>query len=155
MVSLAVYAFRATILVFTAEDQVILSALHAILIHSSRLFLYQVLMARPTFEKSINKCCFTVGSQIEPESHCYPHELVKQLTGYENWSVGVELALAFNLALVMALTIYMMCTKKSFSSSCFLNCCSGSNERETNHDYDLLTQTSANLPPPIGAEKSV
>ncbi|EFX76306.1 hypothetical protein DAPPUDRAFT_306271 [Daphnia pulex] len=97
------------------------------------------------------------GSQIEPESHCYPHELVKQLTGYENWSVGVELALAFNLALVMALTIYMMCTKKSFSSSCVLNCCSGSNERETNHrqgDYDLLTQTSA-PPPPNGAEKSV
>lgn len=100
--------------------------------------------------------CMVTGSQAEPESHCYPHELVKQLTGYEHWSVGVELALAFNLALVVALMIYMMCTKKSCSPSCVLNCCSSSGERETNHrqgDYNLLTQTSgSNFPQPIGSE---
>ena len=101
-------------------------------------------------------CFIVTGSQAVPESHCYPHELVKQLTGYEHWSVGVELALAFNLALVVALMIYMMCTKKSCSPSCVLNCCSSSGERETNNrqgDYNLLTQTSgSNFPQPIGSQ---
>ncbi|KAI9564477.1 hypothetical protein GHT06_008216 [Daphnia sinensis] len=92
------------------------------------------------------------GSPLEPESHCFPNELVKQLAGYENWSTGVELALAINLALVIALVCYMMGTKKSCYPSYLLKCCPRSNETEANHrhgNYSLLATANINLPPPI------
>ncbi|KZS05709.1 Amontillado [Daphnia magna] len=95
------------------------------------------------------------GSLLEPESHCFPNELVRQLEGYENWSTGVELALAINLALVIALVCYTMCTKKSCNSSYLLKCCRRSNETEASQrhgDYSLLTTANINLPPPIIAE---
>lgn len=56
---------------------------------------------------------FNQGSNVKPELHCFPNELVKELTTYEQWSIGVELALAVNLALVVALVVYMICKKKS------------------------------------------
>ncbi len=105
---------------------------------------------------TINNCCVILGSHVIPELYCYPHELVRQMAGYEHWSVGVELALAFNLALVMALVGYVMCTKKSRDSSCVLFCCRGDSGHENHHqqgDYSLLTQSVENLPrPPLVTE---
>ena len=92
-----------------------------------------------------------LGSKVGQELYCYPHELAKQLLGYENWSIGVELALAFNLALVMALVGYMMCAKKSRDSWCAI-CCSDVSENHRQGDYSLLHQTNGNHRPPLIAE---
>lgn len=66
--------------------------------------------------------------QRKPEKHCYPNELAKELVIYEKWSIGVELALAVNLALVVALVVYMLCSKKGCDLSCLPNYCRDSLE---------------------------
>lgn len=43
---------------------------------------------------------------------------MNQLTGYERWALGIELALALNVAIVVALVAYLCCSRSS-DSSCF------------------------------------
>lgn len=58
------------------------------------------------------------GSKSKPEFYCHPRDLMNQLTGYERWALGIELALAFNVAIVVALVAYLCCSRSS-GSSCF------------------------------------
>ena len=45
--------------------------------------------------------------------YCRPKELVNQLEGYERWALGIELALALNVAILVALLAYLFCSSKS------------------------------------------
>lgn len=85
---------------------------------------------------------FPSGSKAGTEHYCHPRELVGLLASYERWYLGVELALAFNVAVIIALLAYMMCIKSPGGSGfCFrLNCCPG-NESEQPREYHHLVPT--------------
>lgn len=89
---------------------------------------------------------YFIGFNSVSESHCYPHELVKQLGEYERWSLGVELALALNVALVTGLLAYLMCSRKS--CTLYTLCCGRrrnvGNENVRHGDYSLLRTTQSN-----------
>lgn len=88
------------------------------------------------------------GYKGKAEHYCHPRELANLLANYERWSLGVELALAFNVAIVMALVVFMLCNKKpGGGSSCILNCCSTGAEpkKEYHHLVPTTTNKSNNL----------
>ncbi|KAI9557493.1 hypothetical protein GHT06_017321 [Daphnia sinensis] len=88
------------------------------------------------------------GYKGKTEQYCHPRELANLLANYERWSLGVELALAFNVAIVMALVVFMLCNKKpGGGSSCILNCCSTGAEpkKEYHHLVPTTTNKSNNL----------
>ncbi|XP_057366840.1 furin-like protease 1 isoform X2 [Daphnia carinata] len=83
------------------------------------------------------------GYKGKAEQYCHPRELANLLANYERWSLGVELALGFNVAVVMALVVVMLCNKKpGGGSSCVLNCCSTG--AEPKKEYHHLVPTTTN-----------
>lgn len=83
-----------------------------------------------------------LGFKAGSEQYCHPRELAGLLAGYERWSLGVEMALAFNLAIVMALVVYMFCTRSPGSSWCcsLSSCCPG-NGTEPKREYHHLVSS--------------
>jgi len=51
------------------------------------------------------------------ERYCRPKELVDQLASYDRWALGIELALALNVAVLVALLAYLFCSSKSCTRS--------------------------------------
>ena len=77
---------------------------------------------------------FVTGFGGAGDQFCHPKVLVEQLTHYEHWTLGTEIALAFNIALVVALCGYLLCRGKyGCNSSCRMSCCGGRNSRQPNY----------------------
>ena len=77
---------------------------------------------------------FVTGFGGAGDQFCHPKVLVEQLTHYEHWTLGTEIALAFNIALVVALCGYLLCSGKyGCNSSCRMSCCGGRNSRQPNY----------------------
>ena len=66
--------------------------------------------------------------------------MVGQLIAYERWALGVELALALNVALVAVLCVYMLCNRNGCNTSCSLSCCCRGNRSKIN--YQNLTAST-------------
>ena len=88
------------------------------------------------------------GFKGKAEQYCHPRELATLLANYEHWSLGVELALAFNLAIVVSLVVFLLCTRNpGCGSSCILNCCTKGgakqSEKKKKKEYHHLVSTSS------------
>ncbi|XP_046438550.1 furin-like protease 1 isoform X2 [Daphnia pulex] len=97
------------------------------------------------------KSVISPGFKGRTEKYCHPRELATLLASYERWSLGVELALAFNLAIVVSLVVFLLCTRKpGCGSSCILNCCTkgGANQsdkkkKKKKQEYHHLVSTTS------------
>ena len=87
------------------------------------------------------------GFKGKAEQYCHPRELATLLANYERWSLGVELALAFNLAIVVSLVVFLLCTRNpGCGSSCILNCCTKGGAKQSEKkkkEYHHLVSTSS------------
>ena len=66
--------------------------------------------------------------------------MVDQIYWYERWALGIELALAFNVALVVALSVYLLCTKTGCDLKKCLTCCARGQNRSPNY-HNLISQS--------------
>nr|CAH0111545.1 unnamed protein product [Daphnia galeata] len=94
------------------------------------------------------KSVISPGFKGKAEQYCHPRELATLLANYEHWSLGVELALAFNLAIVVSLVVFLLCTRNpGCGSSCILNCCTKGgakqSEKKKKKEYHHLVSTSS------------
>lgn len=58
------------------------------------------------------------------------------MESYEKWSLGVELALGFNVACLVALLVYLLCTRNNCR---FVLPCSNAGKKEAPHYQNLIS----------------